>query len=89
MAFKHKYKCEFCGKEISCIPAEVPEHCECEYTFDHKCKLCEYFTCQRDRNNDIALTFCKHPKNPSKYEGNTRPLLCPIYDEVMDEDDTL
>jgi hypothetical protein len=40
--------------------------------------ICKHFCCNRDRNGEIAVSFCNHPENSSEYEGNTIPLFCPL-----------
>ena len=46
---------------------------------------CKYFNGQRDSNNDMVLTYCSHPENKSKDEGNCSHTLCPMIKEVIDE----
>ena len=46
---------------------------------------CKYFNCQRDLNDDIAISYCNHPENRSEYEGNCTHNLCPLIKEVNDE----
>ena len=43
-----------------------------------KCKDCKHYSYQTDRNDDVVITFCNHPKNTDKHEGNTTENLCPI-----------
>ena len=45
---------------------------------DDFCKHgCPYFTGQTDMYEDLVLTHCTHPCNPSDREGNTTINLCP------------
>lgn len=41
-------------------------------------KMCEHYSYDTDRNGEVVLTFCDHPDNKSKYEGNCTHELCPI-----------
>jgi len=43
--------------------------------------LCEYYGCQIDRNNDVAIEHCGHPDNLKDEEGNCTSLLCPLCTE--------
>lgn len=49
-------------------------------TFDDICRKCDFYTDQKDRNGDIAITYCVNHENESDYEGNTTYQLCPIKD---------
>ena len=47
--------------------------------------LCIYFTYQLDRNGEVAISHCAHPKNKSNYEGNCIYALCPKVKEINNE----
>lgn len=49
-----------------------------ENSFEAKCRQCRFYCDQKDRNGDIAITFCSHMDNPNKAEGNTTAKLCPL-----------
>jgi len=39
---------------------------------------CEHYIYQLDSNGEVAIRYCTHTDNPSKYEGNCNHTLCPI-----------
>lgn len=39
---------------------------------------CDYYSCQYDRNDELVLSYCDHPKNPEGVEGNCTHTLCPL-----------
>lgn len=39
---------------------------------------CDHYLYQLDSNGEVAISHCKHPDNPSDYEGNCNYTLCPL-----------
>lgn len=50
-----------------------------------KCEGCDWFSGQRDQNNEIVITYCSHPRNSSNDEGNTTRDLCPLLFRTTDD----
>lgn len=49
-----------------------------------KCRTCQHFICQRDSNDEIAITHCTHPDNlDPDHEGNTTQTLCPLREPLQ------
>jgi hypothetical protein len=86
MAFKTRYKCEYCGTKFWCHEDEIDQHvCEVCHVDNYdvlQCHTCEWYSCQKE-NGRIVTTFCKRFDNLNKSEGNTNIEDCPIHNKLI------
>ena len=48
---------------------------------------CTFFSCQLDRNHEVAIVYCSHPAAHSDCEGNCRREECPTGRWGMQEEE--
>ena len=44
-------------------------------------KECKFYSYQKDRDEEVVVTFCENPYNNNKFEGNTTKKLCLLKDK--------